>query len=99
MLIALDRSDDCQREQEFEYMWSDARLKARNKEEDGLSDDQKMLCQVSKADEAYNLYWPWTEEPDGLQSMRSQTVGQDSASNTHTQTHAHARARTHTHTH
>lgn len=57
MLIALDRSDDRQREQEFEYMWSDARLKARSKEKDSLNDDQKMLCQVSKADEAYNLYW------------------------------------------
>ena len=57
MLIALDRSDDRQREQEFEYMWSDARLKARSEEKDSLSDDQKMLCQVSKADEAYNLYW------------------------------------------
>ena len=57
MLIALDRSDDRQREQEFDYMWSDARLKARNKDSDSLSDDQKMLCQVSKADEAYNLYW------------------------------------------
>ena len=57
MLIALDRSDDRQREQECEYMWSDARLKASSKEKDSLSDDQKMLCQVSKADEAYNLYW------------------------------------------
>ena len=27
MLIALDRSDDRQRQQEFEYMWSDAQLK------------------------------------------------------------------------
>ena len=57
MLIALDRSDDHQRQQEFEYMWSDARLKAQGKEKDNLSDDQKMLCQVNNADEAYNLYW------------------------------------------
>ena len=57
MLIALDRSDDQQRQQEFEYMWSDAQLKARNKEDDSLNHFQKMLCQVSKADEAYNLYW------------------------------------------
>ena len=57
MLIALDRSDDHQRQQEFEYMWSDARLKVQGKEKDNLSDDQKMLCQVNNADEAYNLYW------------------------------------------
>ena len=57
MLIALDRSDDQQRQQEFEYMWSDARLKAQDKEKDSLSDDQRMLCQVNNADEAYNLYW------------------------------------------
>ena len=38
------------------------------------------------------LAWeiPWTEEPDGLQSMGSQRVGWDLA---------HARAHTHTHTH
>ena len=57
MLIALDRSDDQQRQQEFEYMWSDARLKAQNKDKGSLSDDQKMLCQVNNADEAYNMYW------------------------------------------
>lgn len=57
MLIALDRSDDKKRQQEFDYMWSDAKLKARNKDQNGLSEDQKMLCQVNTADEGYNLYW------------------------------------------
>ena len=57
MLIALDRSDDLKRQQEFDYMWSDAKLKARNKDQNGLSEDQKMLCQVNTADEGYNLYW------------------------------------------
>ena len=35
------------------------------------------------------LAWriPWTEEPDGLQSMGSQRVGPDWATNTHTHTH------------
>ena len=31
----------------------------------------------------------WTEEPDGLQSMGSQRVGQDWATHTHTHTHTH----------
>ena len=57
LLIALDRSDEQQRQQEVEYMWSDAQLKVQDKENDSLSDDQKLLCQVNNADEAYNLYW------------------------------------------
>ncbi len=57
MLIALDRSDDKQRQQEFEYMWTDAQLKAKNDELDNMTDEQKMLCQVHSSDVAYNLYW------------------------------------------
>ena len=57
MLIALDRSDDKQRQQEFDYMWTDAQLKARNGEQDSLTDDQLLLGQVRVADTAYNMYW------------------------------------------
>ena len=57
MLIALDRSDDKQRQQEFDYMWSDAKLKIKNGEQESLSEDQEMLSQVINADVAYNLYW------------------------------------------
>ena len=57
MLIALDRSDDKQRQQEFDYMWTDAQLKARNGEKDSLTDDQLLLGQVKVADVAYNMYW------------------------------------------
>ena len=37
------------------------------------------------------LAWrnPWTEKPDGLQSMGSQRVRHDWATNTHTHTHTH----------
>lgn len=38
-------------------MWSDAQLKAKNGEQGNLDEDQEMLCQVSVADVAYNLYW------------------------------------------
>ena len=57
LLIALDRSDDKQRQQEFEYMWSDAQLKVRNGEQNSLDEDQVFLSQVNCADVAYNLYW------------------------------------------
>ena len=57
MLIALDRSNDKQRQQEFDYMWSDAKLKAKNREEGSLTEEQEMLNQVNVADVAYNLYW------------------------------------------
>ena len=57
VLIALDRSDDKQRQQEFEYMWSDAQLKIKNGEQDGMTEEQELLSQVNIADVAYNLYW------------------------------------------
>ena len=57
MLIALDRSNDKRYQQEFEYMWTDARIKARNGEEGSLTEDQELLSQVNEADVAYNLYW------------------------------------------
>jgi len=57
MLIALDRSDDKKRQQEFDYMWTDARLKVKNGEQENLSEEQEMLSQVNVADVAYNLYW------------------------------------------
>ncbi len=57
MLIALDRCDDKKRQQEFEYMWSDAQLKAHNGEKDSLTEDQLLLGQVRVADVAYNMYW------------------------------------------
>ena len=57
MLIALDRSNDKQRQQEFDYMWTDAQLKVKNGEEESITEDQEMLSQVKTADVAYNLYW------------------------------------------
>ncbi len=57
LLIALDRSNDKKKQQEFDYMWSDAQLKARNGEKDSLTEDQLLLGQVRVADVAYNMYW------------------------------------------
>lgn len=57
LLIALDRNDSVKQQQEFDYMWSDARLKAKNGEDEGMTELQEMLCQVNVADVAYNLYW------------------------------------------
>lgn len=57
MLIALDRTTDNQHQQEFEYMWTDAQLKAKNNEMADMTEEQRMLSQVHSADTAYNLYW------------------------------------------
>ena len=57
LIIALDRSDDKRHQQEFEYMWTDAQLKIKHGEQDSMTEDQQMLCQVTDADIAYNLYW------------------------------------------
>ena len=57
MLIALDRSNDKQRQQEFDYMWSDAQLKVKNNEQHSMTEDQIMLSQAQNANVAYNLYW------------------------------------------
>ena len=57
VLIALDRSDDKQHQQEFDYMWSDAKLKIKNGEQESMTEEQEMLSQVTTADVAYNLYW------------------------------------------
>ena len=57
MLIALDRSDGKQRQQEFDYMWGEAQLMVKNGEADKMSEEMEMLSQVKTADVAYNLYW------------------------------------------
>ena len=57
VLIVLDRNDDKKRQQEFNYMWTDAQLKVRNGEKNSLTDDQLLLGQVRVADLAYNMYW------------------------------------------
>ena len=38
-------------------MWSDAQLKARNGEEESMTEEQEMLSQIETSDVAYNLYW------------------------------------------
>jgi len=57
ILIALDRTDEKQRQQEFNYMWTDALHKAKNGESDSMNEEQEMLSQVHVANVAYNLYW------------------------------------------
>ncbi len=54
-IMAYDRVPDEQRQQEFDYMWRDARIKIRDGEQ--LSDQQQLIYDVTRADIAYNLYW------------------------------------------
>ena len=51
------------------------------------------LLEKAMATHSSILCWkiPWTEEPGGLQSMRSQRVGQDWATNTNTQQCVHVK--------
>ena len=46
------------------------------------------------------LIWrmPWTEEPGGLQFMKSQRVGHNWVTHTHAHTHTHRHTHTHAHT-
>ena len=57
VLIALDRSDDKQKRQEVDYMWTDVKLKIKDGEQESLTEEQEMLSQAHTADVAYNLYW------------------------------------------
>lgn len=57
LLIALDRSDDKQRQMEFDYMWTDAQIKAKNGEISSLTEEQQMLARAVLSDVAYNMYW------------------------------------------
>ena len=55
VLAAYDRVTDEQRQQEFDYMWQDARIKIRDGEP--LSEQQQLIYDVARANIAYNLYW------------------------------------------
>lgn len=57
LLIALDRSSDKQHEQEFDYMWTEAKQKLKDGNIAGMSEEEKLLAQATNADVAYNLYW------------------------------------------
>ena len=61
-----------------------------------ISLGQEDYLQKEMATHSSILAWriPWTEEPGGLQSIESQTVGHDWATKIHTHTHT----QTHTHT-
>ncbi len=55
VLMAYDKADNEQRQQEFDYMWMDARLRIRDGEE--LSEQQQLIYDIARANIAYNLYW------------------------------------------
>ena len=55
VLMAYDLVTDEQRQQEFDYMWQDARIKIRDGEE--LSEQQQLIYDVARANIGYNLYW------------------------------------------
>ncbi len=50
-------SSEKQRDQEFNYMWEEAKIKLKEGKYKELSDDQKLLAETNETNVAYNLYW------------------------------------------
>ena len=61
-----------------------------------LKQNSHVLCQQGNGYPFLFWRFPQTEEPGRLQSMGSQRVGHDWASNTHTHTHTHTHSLEHT---
>ncbi len=55
VLLALDRESTQKKQEEFKYMWEDAKLKLKNKEE--LSEEQQLLVSITNPDMGYCYYW------------------------------------------
>ena len=63
----------------------------------GQIHDDLLKKEMSTHSSTLALRIPWTEESGGLQSMGSQRVGHDWATNTHTHTHTHTHTMTYIH--
>ncbi len=55
MLIAYDKTSAKQKQQEFDYMWQDAKIKMRDGEE--LTDEQQLIIDITDANIGYCIYW------------------------------------------
>lgn len=55
VVLALDRMSTLKKEQEFKYMWEDAIIKLKAKED--LNEEQEFLASISLHNEGYNYYW------------------------------------------
>mgnify|MGYP002624286339 CR=1 FL=1 len=56
-LVQYSTASEKQRNQEFEYMWEDAKIKIRDGKYSELSNDQRLLAEIWQTNVAYNLYW------------------------------------------
>jgi len=57
LLTAYERTTPDKRKQEFDYMWQEAKLKMENGEEESMTEDQRLLGDVTDANVGYCLYW------------------------------------------
>ncbi len=55
VLLALDRESTKKKQEEFKYMWEDAKLKLKSGEK--LSAEQKFLASILAPTEGYSFYW------------------------------------------
>lgn len=56
-LVAMDRVTDKQRVDEFRYMWKEALEKAKAGDTEGLTDEQKLVCEIVDESLAKDLYF------------------------------------------
>ncbi len=57
VLVAFDFASDIKRQQEFDYMWKDAKIKINEGKSSELSEEQQLIFDVTDANVAYCLYW------------------------------------------
>lgn len=57
VLVAFDFATDIKRQQEFDYMWKDAKIKINEGKSSELSEEQQLIFDVTDANVAYCLYW------------------------------------------
>lgn len=55
-LVAVDLVTDKQRVDEFRYMWKEALEKAKSGDQEGLTDEQKLVCEITDESLAKDLY-------------------------------------------
>ena len=57
VLVAYDSSSMEDKRAELKYMWQDAIDKVEEGKESELTDEQRLICNCTIADAAYNMYW------------------------------------------
>jgi hypothetical protein len=57
LLVAYDKESPKKKQQEFDYMWKDAMAKIDGHDRDQLTEEQKLICDISHPEIAYCMFW------------------------------------------